>query len=122
MDTETGTLDDVAIDESIAGIDSDAAAKTFIQTLISQFQDRYTIEDPENVQKSIQYVVRVLQGLKERGFDTKPYADKLVTYAAREHESYSGDKNDLAYKSTLIVTDQIMHRRGTGFWKKERKV
>ena len=117
---DTETLDD-AMNASIAEIDTEDAAKTFIQTVISEFQDRFTIEDPDNVQKVIQPVVRALQGLQKKGFDMQPYTHQIVAMAASEFEHYSGTKDARAYRSTLIVADNVMHKKGTGYWKKEDK-
>lgn len=121
MNTDTNTLDTSTIDNSVAEIESAAAARVFIQTIISQFQARYTIENPGNVQQSVKPVVHALQSLQKKGFDMKPYADQLVSIAAREYESYKGNKDIRAHQSTLIVTDHVMHKKGTGYWKKEDK-
>ncbi|MBW3004908.1 hypothetical protein KY310_03675 [Candidatus Woesearchaeota archaeon] len=114
----TDTLDTIAIEDSVAEIETVDAAKTFIHTVISKFQAQYTIEDPDYVKDAVRPVVRALQCLHRKGFDMKPYADQIIADAAAEYRHYSGEKKNDAYKSTLIVADHIMHRRDTGFFKK----
>jgi len=120
MTADTSTAD-IAIDDSVADISSDRAAAVFINTLISSFEDNFTIENPEKVKQAVKPVVRALQGLHRKGYDMRPYAERLVAQVAEEFQKYSGEKRDIAYQSTLIVTDHIMHKRGTGYWKREKK-
>ena len=118
MNTETSTIEDIAIEDSVAEISTEDAAKTFIQTLVSKFQENYAIENPATVKRSVRPVRRALQGLQRKGFDMKPYAEQVITIAVREFEKYSGDKETFAYISTLTVIDSVTHKRGTGYWKK----
>ncbi|MEM4263964.1 MAG: hypothetical protein QW666_03675 [Candidatus Woesearchaeota archaeon] len=120
MKTETNTLEDIAIEDFVAEIETENAAKVFIQTMISKFQDTYTIENPSNVKKKLMPVVRALQGLQRKGFDMKPYADQLVAMAVEEYNKYSGQKDTFAHASTLTVVDAVTHKRDTGYWKKEK--
>ncbi len=121
MKTETNALEDIAIEESVAEISTEDAAKVFIHTLISKFHEQYTIENPENVERSVKPVVRALQGLQRKGYDMGHYAKLIVATAAEELEHYSGPKDYLAHNSTLIVTDAVMHKRDTGYWKKKNQ-
>lgn len=118
MEVNTNTIDDVAIDDSIAEINTCNAAKKFIQTIISKFHESYTIENPDNVRMLVGPVVRALQGLQRKGYNMRPYAYMIVAAAAEEFKTYAGHNDALAHESTLIVTDQMMHKRGTGYWKK----
>jgi len=118
MNTDMSTLDNIAMEDSIAEICTADAAKIFIQTIISKFQDQYTIEDPERVQKAILPVVHALHGLKKKGYDMTHYAHQVVKMATAEYENYGGSKQDLAHKSTLIVTDKVIYHRDTGYFKK----
>jgi len=114
-------LNTETIDESVAAIDTPDAAKAFMQTIISEFQDKYTIEDPERVKKYVKPAVEALQKLKKKGYDMHPFAVQLMAVAIREFESYKGSKDMRAYKSTLIVADFVTHKKGTGYWEKKDK-
>ena len=118
MNADMNTLDCIAMEDSIAEIDTADAARIFIQTVISKFQEQYTIEDPVRVRQSIIPVVHALRGLNRKGFDMTDYAHHVVKIVSGEYETYNGSKQDLAYKSTLIVTDNVIHRRDTGFFKR----
>lgn len=119
MKTETNTLEDIAIEDSVAEISTEDAAKVFIQTMISKFQETYTIEDPSNVKKTLRPIVRALQGLQRKGYDMQPYADLLVKAAIEEFENYTGPKETFAHVSMLTVVDAITHKPSTGYWKKK---
>jgi hypothetical protein len=119
LGTRTTTIEDIAIEDSVAEISTEDAAKIFIQTIISKFQENYTIENPANVKKALRPVVRALQGLQRKGYDMKPYANQVVTLAVDEFEKYSGAKETFAHVSTLTVIDNVTHKHGTGYWKKK---
>ena len=117
----TDTIDVVAMDRSLAKIETPDAAKTFIQSVISEFREKYTIEDPNNVRQTIRPVLHALRGLQKKGFNMRPFCEQLIADAAKDFELYKGDKDLFAYQSTLIVADHVMHKHGTGYWKREDK-
>jgi ribosomal protein S20 len=122
MNTETSSIEDLAIEAikaSVKAISKEDAAKTFIQTVISNFQKNYTIENPDNVKKSVRPVTKALQGLQRKGFDMRPYAEQVITIAVLEFEKYSGAKETFAHVSTLTVIDNVTHKPDTGYWKKK---
>jgi len=114
-------LNTETIDESVAAINTPDAARAFMHTIISEFQDKYTIEDPDNVKKYVKPAVEALQKLQRKGYDMHSFAVQLLDIAMKEYKNYTGQDSAKAYRSTLIVTDFVTHKKSTGYWKKKDK-
>ncbi|MBW2973668.1 hypothetical protein KY346_04700 [Candidatus Woesearchaeota archaeon] len=108
------------IEEILGDVDSDMEAKAIAQTTVSIFGDIYAPEKPLKVRELVSTTMRIIRGLQRKGYNMKPYCDRIVYIALQAQKNYSGENVDAVDQSTrLVVIDGAIYKSGTRYLKKK---